>query len=40
MESAVPQTMIEAKPMSIAVELDRSALVNIDKQRDLLEPSG
>jgi nicotinamidase-related amidase len=36
----VPRTMIEAEPAPVAVNLDRSALIIIDMQRDFLEPGG
>jgi nicotinamidase-related amidase len=36
----MPQTMIEAEPAKVAVDLGRSALVIIDMQRDFLEPGG
>ncbi len=36
----MPQTMIEAEPTPVAVDLDRSALIIIDMQRDFLEPGG
>ena len=36
----MPRTMIEAEPAPVAVDLDRSALIIIDMQRDFLEPGG
>ena len=36
----MPQTMIEAEPTQVAIDLARSALVIIDMQRDFLEPGG
>jgi nicotinamidase-related amidase len=39
-EAVVPQTLIEAEPEPVTVDLDRSALVIIDMQRDFLEPGG
>ena len=34
------QAMIEAEPTPVTVDLDRSALIIIDMQRDFLEPGG
>jgi biuret amidohydrolase len=36
----VPTALIEAEPTSVAINLDRTALVIIDMQRDFLEPGG
>jgi nicotinamidase-related amidase len=36
----VPRVTIEAEPTPLTVELDRTALVIIDMQRDFLEPGG
>ena len=36
----MPQTMIEAEPTQVAIDLARSALVIIDMQRDFLELGG
>ena len=36
----MPRTIIEAEPEPVAVDLDRSALIIIDMQRDFLEPGG
>ncbi|MBV8826629.1 MAG: cysteine hydrolase [Bradyrhizobiaceae bacterium] len=39
-QSSVPAAVIDAEPEPIAVDLDRTALVIIDMQRDFLEPGG
>src|SRR5690606_24307318 len=38
--SRMPLCTIEAEPEPVAVELERTALVMIDLQRDFLEPGG
>jgi nicotinamidase-related amidase len=40
MEARMPRVTIEAEPEPIAVDLDKTALVIIDMQRDFLEPGG
>jgi nicotinamidase-related amidase len=37
---AVATSLIEAEPTSVSVDLDRTALIIIDMQRDFLEPGG
>jgi nicotinamidase-related amidase len=39
-ESAMPVTTIEAEPAPLDVDIDRTALIIIDMQRDFLEPGG
>jgi biuret amidohydrolase len=36
----MPQVTIEAEPAAVTVDLDRTALIIIDMQRDFLEPGG
>ena len=36
----MPDTLIDAEPSPVAVDLDRTAVVVIDMQRDFLEPGG
>jgi biuret amidohydrolase len=40
MESAMPQAEIAAEPTALTIDLDRTALLIIDMQRDFLEPGG
>jgi biuret amidohydrolase len=39
-EGDMPQVRIEAEPAAVVVDLDRTALLIIDMQRDFLEPGG
>jgi biuret amidohydrolase len=39
-ETTVPIVKLEAEPAAVAVDLDKTALVIIDMQRDFLEPGG
>jgi biuret amidohydrolase len=36
----MPETLVEAEPAPVAVDLNRTAVVVIDMQRDFLEPGG
>src|SRR4051812_42403439 len=36
----MPETMIDAKPGPLGIDLDRTALIIIDMQRDFLQPGG
>jgi nicotinamidase-related amidase len=40
MEARMPRVTIEAEPRPIGVDLDKTALIIIDMQRDFLEPGG
>src|SRR6202167_5507367 len=36
----MPQVLVEAEPEGVSIDVDRTALVVIDMQRDFLEPGG
>jgi nicotinamidase-related amidase len=40
MEVSMAKAMIEAEPTPLSIDLDRTALIIIDMQRDFLEPGG